>query len=129
MPPRILIIETDSAFRASVAGHLRQAGFDLQETADRSRVRDLLARQDVDVILLGLAGLGSDWRSVLHEIRTGWPRIRVITLNRNEQIEQSIEAMRSGAFADLMPPYDLDALCDSVRAAAAAALQPSGGAL
>jgi DNA-binding NtrC family response regulator len=51
----------------------------------------------------------------------------VITLNQNEQIELSIEAMRLGAFADLMPPFDMEALRESVRAAADDSPKPSGG--
>jgi DNA-binding NtrC family response regulator len=82
----------------------------------------------VDVVLLGLGGLGAGGRQLLREIRTTWPGIRVITLNQNEQIDLSIEAMRLGAFADLMPPFDLDALRESVRAACTAdPLQSSGG--
>jgi DNA-binding NtrC family response regulator len=81
----------------------------------------------VDVVLLGLAALGAGGRQLLREIRTTWPLIRVITLNQNEQIELSIEAMRLGAFADLMPPFDMEALRESVRAAADDSPKPSGG--
>jgi DNA-binding NtrC family response regulator len=124
MASRVLIIEADFNFRSSVATHLRQAGFDIVTAADRASARAALARRGVDVVLLGLGGLGAGGRQLLREIRTTWPRIRVITLNRNEQIELSIEAMRLGAFADLMPPFELDALRESVRAAAGAADSP-----
>ncbi|HDI59785.1 MAG TPA: response regulator [Desulfobacteraceae bacterium] len=117
MASRVLIIEADYNFRSSVASHLRQAGFDILTAADRSGARAILARQAVEVVLLGLGGLGAGGRQLLREICTTWPRIRVITLNQNAQIDLSIEAMRLGAFADLMPPFELDALRESVRAA------------
>ena len=128
MGNRVLIIEADFNFRSSVAAHLRQAGFDILTAADRAGARAILGRRAVDVVLLGLAALGAGGRQLLREIRTTWPLIRVITLNQNEQIELSIEAMRLGAFADLMPPFDMEALRESVRAAAGGdSPQPSGG--
>jgi DNA-binding NtrC family response regulator len=71
--------------------------------------------------------LGAGGRQLLREIRATWPGIRVITLNQNEQIDLSIEAMRLGAFADLLPPFDLDALRETVRAASNADSPPSSG--
>jgi DNA-binding NtrC family response regulator len=128
MGNRVLIIEADLNFRGSVAAHLRQAGFDILTAADRAGARAILGRRAVDVVLLGLAALGAGGRQLLREIRTTWPLIRVITLNQNEQIELSIEAMRLGAFADLMPPFDMEALRESVRAAAGGdSPKPSGG--
>jgi DNA-binding NtrC family response regulator len=127
MGNRVLIIEADFNFRSSVAAHLRQAGFDILTAADRAGARAILGRRAVDVVLLGLAALGAGGRQLLREIRTTWPHIRVITLNQNEQIELSIEAMRLGAFADLMPPFDMEALRESVRAAADDSPKPSGG--
>jgi DNA-binding NtrC family response regulator len=118
MGNRVLIIEADFNFRGSVVTHLRQAGFDILTAADHGNARAILAHQAVDVVLLGMAALGAGGRQLLREIRATWPRIRVITLNQNEQIELSMEAMRLGAFADLLPPFDMDALRESVRAAA-----------
>ena len=83
----------------------------------------------VDVVLLGLSGMGRQGLALLRQIRTGWPTVQVITLNESQQIELSIEAMKMGAFADLMPPFDLDALCDSVRAAARRPPAPRGGVM
>jgi DNA-binding NtrC family response regulator len=80
------------------------------------------------VVILGLAALGAGGRQLLREIRATWPHIRLITLNQNEQIELSIEAMRQGAFADLLPPFDMEALRESVRAAVADSSKSSGGA-
>ena len=37
--------------------------------------------------------------------------------SEREQIDLSIEAMKLGAFADLMPPFDRDALRDCIREA------------
>jgi len=127
MNRRVLIIEANPHFRSSVAVHLRQAGFAILTAADRSGARSLLGRQAVDVVLLGLGGLGAGGRQLLREIRATWPGIRVITLNQNEQIDLSIEAMRLGAFADLLPPFDLDALRETVRAASNADSPPSSG--
>ncbi|MEE4608013.1 MAG: hypothetical protein V2L15_03930, partial [Desulfobacteraceae bacterium] len=59
MASRVLIIEADFNFRSSVATHLRQEGFNILTAADRSSARSILARQAVDVVLLGLGGLGA----------------------------------------------------------------------
>ncbi|MDD2605285.1 MAG: response regulator [Desulfobacterales bacterium] len=128
MGHRVLIIEADFNFRSSVATHLRQAGFEILTAADRVGARAILGRQRVDVVILGLAALGAGGRQLLREIRATWPHIRLITLNQNEQIELSIEAMRQGAFADLLPPFDMEALRESVRAAVADSSKSSGGA-
>ena len=129
MTPRVLIIQTDPDFRASIAAHLRQAGFAIAEAADRTETLAVLGRDAVDVVLLGLSGMGRQGLALLRQIRTGWPTVQVITLNESQQIELSIEAMKMGAFADLMPPFDLDALCDSVRAAARRPPAPRGGVM
>ncbi len=117
MFPRVLIIETDSDLRTSIATHLRQLGFAVSEAAKRSEALAALGRDAPQVVLLGLGGPGRQGLSLLGQIRSEWPAVQVITLNEREQIDLSIEAMKMGAFADLMPPFDRDALRDSVREA------------
>jgi DNA-binding NtrC family response regulator len=128
MTTRVLIFETDPDFCASIASHLRQAGFAVVEAVDRTQTLAVLNSGAVDVAVLGLARMGRQGLTLLRQIRTDWPAIQVITLNESEQIELSIEAMKMGVFADLMPPFDRDALCDSVRAAGRRPTpEPQGG--
>ena len=117
MSQRVLIIETDSDLRTSIATHLRQLGFAVTEAAKSSEALAALGRDAPQVVLLGLGSPGRQGLSLLSQIRSEWPAVQVITLNESEQIDLSIEAMKMGAFADLMPPFDRDALRDIVREA------------
>ena len=117
MSPRVLIVETDADLRTSIATHLRQAGFAVTAAAGRGEALVVLGRDAPQVVLLGLGGPGRQGLTLLGQIRSEWPAVQVITLNEREQIDLSIEAMKMGAFADLMPPFDRDALRDSVREA------------
>ncbi len=117
MTPKVLIIETDSGFRLKIAHHLRLASFQVFEAEQRTDAMRYLAAHDFDVVLLGLEGLEHEGLSLLGTIKRIRPATEVITINGHKHMELSIEAMKLGAFDDLLIPFELESLMNSIRLA------------
>jgi two-component system nitrogen regulation response regulator NtrX len=115
MPFQILIIEKENSLRHNLAQHLRQEGFHVAETDCIEDALELLNRNQVRLVLLGLEELKRDGIGIMREVRHRFPEIKIITMNSGDQLEMSIEAMRLGAYDDFLIPFDLDTLITQIQ--------------
>jgi len=117
MEQRIVIIAKESSLWTHLAHHLRQHGFAVSAAASEEEGAALLSGPGKRLVLLGLEGFKREGISILRVIRSRFPNIEVITVNAGDQLELSIEAMRLGAFDDLLIPFDLDGLMACIHKA------------
>ena len=112
MPGQILIIETDSTLRTKLVQYLYQKAFDVLIADQKQTALDTLKRiwKNDPLILLGLEGLKREGIAILEMIRKAYPELKVIIMNTGDQFDLSIEAMRLGAFDDILIPIDLNGL-------------------
>lgn len=115
----MLIAETDEVFRKHIAEHLRAESYIVLEASEESEVRSILQRKGIDVALLGIRGAKQEGLSLLRKIKTIRPLTEVILMTPLEEhsLYASIEAMKLGAFDDLLMPFDLETLLERIRAA------------
>ena len=113
--PLVLVVEEDFAFRATLAGHLGAKGFDVLATELTDDMGLVLQQRNVDVVLLGLAGLKQQGISLLKLILEVSPSSRVVLLNNLEHLGLSIEAMKLGAVDEVSIPVDMELLVEKVR--------------
>lgn len=115
--PIVLVVEEDSAFRATLAGHLRAHGFEVLATELTDDMGLVLQQQRVDVVLLGLAGLKQQGISLLKLILEVSPSSKVVLLNNLEHMSLSMTAMKLGAVDEVSIPVDMELLVEKVRSA------------
>ena len=116
-PINVLIIENDNHFRLNLSQHLRQERYLVFEAVSKSETRDILRKENIDIVLLGLEGLKREGLTILKMVKEMSPTTEVITMNNSEQLALSIESMKLGAFDDFLIPFNLDSLLIRIQQA------------
>ncbi len=116
---QVLIFETDDAFRRSVSERLLLGGIEVFEAADEAEAIDLTLNGIIDVVLLGGKRLGQSGLEFLKFIKKNRPLIEVILMTpvNEHSLFISMEAMKLGAFDDLLAPFDMETLHNRIREA------------
>ena len=116
---QVLILETDDAFRRNISERLHLEGVMVFEAADEGEAMDIALNHNIDVVLLGGKGVGQSGLQFLKLIRESRPLTEVILMTplNEHSLFVSIEAMKLGAFDDLLVPFDIRALLTRIHAA------------
>jgi DNA-binding NtrC family response regulator len=117
MDIRILIIEAENRFRKNLYQCLRNKGFTVEKVTPNDDVAAIVARENVDVVLLGVDGLGMEGLALIRPIKATSPATEVIIINDSHHMDLSIEGMDLGAFDDFLIPLDIDSLAKRIREA------------
>ena len=118
MDIHLLIIEAENRFRKNLYQHLQAKGFKVDKVTPDDAVEEIVAAENIDVVLLGVDGLGRKGLELIRPIQTISPNTEIITINDADQMDLSIEGMKLGAFDDFMVPLDIDCLAARIREAA-----------
>jgi YesN/AraC family two-component response regulator len=78
---------------------------------------DILAGQEVDVVILDVKMPGMDGVEVLRRIKQTYPLVEVIMLTGHSTTESAVEGMKLGAFDYLLKPCDINILFGKVMEA------------
>lgn len=108
MSAAILIIDDESAIRAALSGILEDEGFQPLTAASAEEGLALLARRDVDLILLDIWLPGMDGIEALKRIRQDWSEVPVIMISGHGSIETAVQTTRIGAFDFIEKPLSYD---------------------
>jgi DNA-binding NtrC family response regulator len=119
MRANLLLIETDHLFRMNLSRRLDGGGIQIFPADRPPEIKRLIKKQKIDVALLDLSGLKVDGLKILQMIKKLNPLVEVITLNAAGQVPLSIDAMKLGAFDDLLIPVSIDTLTERIKAACA----------
>jgi len=119
MGMKILIIHQDDLFRSRLAERMRLENQMVFETSIETEAKDIIQRENLDVVLLGTMGDHQDRLLFLKMIRKVQPFTEVIFLTAAEDhsFDNAIKAMQMGAFDDLLLPIDFHALFNRIREA------------
>ena len=111
MSVNLLIVEADNFFRKNLAQRLPDdKKWQISFADHQIEAIQVIAKKNIDVVLLGLKELKKEGLMILREIKQIRPLTEVITINRPDQIALSIEVMKLGAFDDFIVPFDLESL-------------------
>jgi len=119
MDIRILIIEAENRFRKNLYQFLQSEGFTVDKVTPQDDVAAILREEKIDVVLLGLDGLGREGLTLIHPIKAHRPTAEIIILNDAGHMDLSIKAMELGAYDDFLVPLDIEPLAACIRQAAA----------
>ena len=127
---RVLVVDDEKGVRDSFSLLLAAAGHEVATAASATAALDLLARQDMDVVLTDLLMPGMNGLELLRRVRALAPRTQVIVMTGEPTDETAKAALAAGAADYLAKPIRGAVLFAAVAAAAqqAAAVPPAGAA-
>jgi two-component system NtrC family response regulator len=103
---RILILDADTAQRATLAGSLRAEGYDVVEAATAEAGIEILRGAPVAGVLCAARASGWSCSAVVSLARAGGSDAAFVVTCRRESVGVAIEAMRNGAEAYVVLPDD-----------------------
>lgn len=116
---RIVFVDDDASFRTIMGRELRRMGFAVELFPSAEGLRDRVAQQPPDAVVLDLRMPGKQGLDVLLELLGDNRSLQVIVLTGHGSVTEAVEAMRRGAIDFLTKPVDLDILEQTVRKAVA----------
>jgi DNA-binding NtrC family response regulator len=116
---RVLLIDDEEAFLASMRKVLARRGFEVVTATSGEEGLELLKDHDVDVAIVDLKMPGLGGLEVLSRIKREKPAVEVILLTGHGDIASAIEGMPQGAFDYLLKPYEPDELALRIEVAGA----------
>lgn len=119
MSLKVLIIHSDDYFRANLLERMRLEKYLACEASPETEAREVLRERSFDVVLLGVTGNRQKSLSLLRSIKELQHQAEVIllTAGKEHSLSSSMQAMRLGAFDDLLVPVDMNALLKRVQEA------------
>ncbi len=112
-----MIIETNDPVRKNLVQRLSLDQYTVFEADHPKKAKQIIKKNKIDVILLGLVGLKAEGLSVLKIIKRVRPLTEVIMINDSAKIALSIQGMKLGAFEDFYMPFDINMLIQSIQEA------------
>lgn len=113
--PRVLVCDDEPAARRGLVRSLGGASFELLECGNGAEALELLAEQNVDLLLLDLRMPVMDGMTTLGKLSEMPSPPPVIVLTADASLDTAIAAVKAGATDFVAKPYDIDALRHVVR--------------
>ena len=106
MPDRhILLIDADAGARSRLARVLRDEGFAVRTAANAVESTVLVEREDFDYILCDVRMPGRSGLELLPDLIAEQPRARIVMMSASAAIEETLDAVRLGAYDYLKKPF------------------------
>jgi len=113
----ILVVDDDTAFRATLAETLEDLGYTVRQAGSCEAGLARLVEGGIDLAIVDLRLPGADGLAFLREAAVAAPGLPCIVLTAYASGSNTIEAMRLGAFDHLTKPVGRDALAQALARA------------
>jgi UDP-3-O-[3-hydroxymyristoyl] N-acetylglucosamine deacetylase len=113
----ILIVDDEDKVRESVREVLADEGYRVVDTADATRVLELIEQEKPGLVLLDIWMPQIDGIDLLKQIKSKGPAINVVMISGHGNIHTAVTATKFGAFDFIEKPLSLDALLLTVQRA------------
>jgi two-component system response regulator HydG len=119
--PIVLVVDDDHDLCENLWDLLRERDFRTGLAHDEDTAKQMLGRQDYDVVLIDMKLPKGNGRGVFRLVRETSPKARtvLITGHRGEMEEEVARLLKEGADAACYKPFDVDKLLETIRALAA----------
>jgi DNA-binding NtrC family response regulator len=118
----VLVVDDEELYRRSLARILARVGHEISEARDAAEALAIAANQPVDLVLADIRMPGINGLELVRQLHEIHPDLPCIIVTGFGGPEQSIEALRAGAFWYLEKPFDQGQL-DAVRKLAEQAIE------
>lgn len=112
--PHVLIVDDEPAIRDLIRNYLGRHGLDVSVAADGQQMRERMARQRIDLVLLDLGLPGEDGLALTRHIRSH-SNVGVIIVTGSGESVDRIVGLELGADDFVSKPFDLRELLARVR--------------
>lgn len=113
---KILVLDDDARLRDLLRRYLGEQGFNVQVADSAQRLRDLLARERFDLIVLDVMMPQEDGLSVLKRLRTSGDATPVLMLTAQAEVKDRIAGLELGADDYLAKPFSPPELVARIQA-------------
>lgn len=110
LPGRLLIIDDDRALCELLKEDLTRRGHQVWTALGAADGRELLHREEIDVVLTDLNMPGTSGIDFCAELHGNRPDLPVVIMTAFGSLETAISALRAGAYDFVIKPVDLDLL-------------------
>lgn len=107
---RILVIDDDQPLCELLEEDLRRRGHQVRTTLRVDQARELLHREEFDLVLTDLNMPGTNGIDFCAELHGNRPDLPVLIMTAFGSLETAISALRAGAYDFVVKPVDLDLL-------------------
>ena len=114
-PSTILLVDDEEDFVEMLSLRLQELGETVLAAFSGSECLNILAKTDVDVVILDVKMPGMDGIETLSEIKKAHPLVEVIMLTGHGTIETALQGMKLGAYDLLIKPADFHELIDKLN--------------
>ena len=104
----ILVVDDEPGVRSSVAGVLRDEGFDVEAVGSGEEGLDRVAQRAFDVIVLDIWLPGIDGLTTLQRLGERQVDAQVVIISGHGNIESAVRAIKMGAFDFIEKPLSLE---------------------
>ncbi|MCK8601593.1 response regulator [Desulfoferrobacter suflitae] len=106
MKIRVLLVDDEKEFVEVLAERLETRDFAVSMAFSGDEALQVIAQQEIDVVVLDVLMPGKDGIDTLREIKQQKPILEVIMLTGNATVESAVEGLKLGAFDYLMKPTE-----------------------
>ncbi len=112
----VLLVDDDAAMLQSFRLMLNSCGINnVVECQDSREVMPLLAREEIDIVLLDLSMPYVSGQELLGALSQNHPDIPVIVITGTNEVETAVNCMRSGALDYMVKPIEKSRLISGVK--------------
>ncbi|HWP35132.1 MAG TPA: sigma-54 dependent transcriptional regulator [Thermodesulfobacteriota bacterium] len=115
MSATVLIVDDESSIRSSLAGVLRDEGYEVREADGGAAALAAVAEQEPDVVLLDIWMPGMDGIETLTRLKASHPELPVVIMSGHGTIETAVKATKLGAYDFIEKPLSIEKVTLTVR--------------
>jgi DNA-binding response OmpR family regulator len=113
-PSHLLVVDDDPEVVLLIVRYLSMHGFRVTSATDGSAMREAIAREPVDLVLLDLGLPGEDGLELTRYLRAHWRGPVIIVTGRGESVDRVV-GLELGADDYVTKPFDLRELLARIR--------------
>ena len=112
---RILIVDDEEDFAATLAERLTLRGFQVEAASQRGRCAETRREDGFSILILDVKMPGIGGLQLLSQIKATHPDLPIILLTGHGSVADAERGMEEGAFDYLMKPVDIDDLIEKIE--------------
>lgn len=114
---KILVIDQEAAVRDFLSENLHNKGFEVETIDNGIKAIKRLQDSSFDLIITEMRPGDLSGLDILRKVKEDYPNTIVIVVTAFGSIENSVEAMRLGAFTYILKPFSADAIFAAIEKA------------
>lgn len=111
---KVLVVDDDRLVRVGLRAILRKAGFPSMEAKNGQEALEILAREQVDLILTDLAMPLMDGLELVKAVAPMIPDLAVVVVTGSDDLEKAMDCLRLHAYGYVVKPYNPNAILIAV---------------